>query len=102
MASLERHSKHPLASPILNEAERKQLVMLDADEVSEKAGQGLTAQMAGAEFAVIGKKQFRGEEKLPELPRGHLECLLLRDSKLAAVFQFFDAPRQDTHLFFTI
>jgi len=99
MASLERYSKHPLASPILNEAERKQLVMLDADEVSEKAGQGLTARMAGAEFAVIGRKQFRGEEKLPELPPGHLECLLLRDSKLAAVFQFFDAPRQDTRLF---
>lgn len=99
IASLERYSKHPLATPILEAAESKGLPLLDADEVKEEAGQGLTAQMAGSLFAVIGRKQFPKSQTLPELPSGHLECLLLKDGELIASFQFFDAPRQDTRLF---
>ncbi len=99
IASLERYSKHPLATPILNAAEVKGLVLLDADEVSEQAGQGLEAKMAGATFAVVGRKQFEGREALPPLPAGHLECLLLKNGQLVAAFHFFDAPRQDTRLF---
>jgi len=99
IASLERYSKHPLATPILNAAEVKGLTLLDADEVSEQAGQGLEATMSGAQFAVVGRKQFEGRESLPQLPAGHLECLLLKDNQLVAAFHFFDAPRQDTRLF---
>lgn len=99
IASLERYSKHPLATPIMKAAELKGLPMLDADEVAEQAGQGLMATMAGAKFSVIGRKQFPNPSLLPALPAGHLECLLLRDGELMAAFQFFDAPRQDTRLF---
>ncbi len=99
IASLERYSKHPLATPILSLAELKGLKLLDADEVSEQAGQGLNAQMANAHFAVIGRKQFEGRESLPALPPGHLECLLLKNNELVATFHFFDAPRKDTRLF---
>ena len=99
IASLERYSKHPLATPILSLAKLKGLTLLDADEVSEQAGQGLSAQMGKAHFAVIGRKQFAGREALPALPPGHLECLLLKNGELVAAFHFFDAPREDTRLF---
>jgi heavy metal translocating P-type ATPase len=99
IASLERYSKHPLATPILAAAEAKGLALLEADEVSEQAGTGLSAQMSGSRFAVIGRKQFAGRDSLPVLPPGHLECLLLKDDVLVATFQFFDAPRPDTRLF---
>jgi heavy metal translocating P-type ATPase len=99
IASLERYSKHPLATPILAAAATKSLALLEADEVSEQAGTGLTALMAGSRFAVLGRKQFAGRDSLPPLPSGHLECLLLKDGVLVATFQFFDAPRPDTRLF---
>jgi heavy metal translocating P-type ATPase len=99
IASLERYSKHPLSIPILEVAASKGLALLEADEVSEKAGQGLKAQLAGATFTVLGRKQYGGKDTLPPLPPGHLECLLLKDGELVGVFQFFDAPRADTRLF---
>ncbi len=55
--------------------------------------------MAGELFQVIGRKQYQGGEVLPPIAPGHLECLLLRNGNLAAVFQFFDSPRPDTRLF---
>ena len=99
IASLERYSKHPLAAPLLNSALAKGLVLLDADEVIEEAGQGLSAKMGEHQYSVLGRKQYQGGEVLPPLPPGHLECLLLQDRTLVATFHFFDAPRGDTRLF---
>ena len=39
-ASLERYSKHPLASAILQAAEKNKLPLIEATSVSEKPGQG--------------------------------------------------------------
>lgn len=97
IASLERYSRHPLATPLLDAARQKSLVLADADEVIERAGEGLTAKLGGVTYSVVGRKQFAVD--LPDLPGGHLECLLLRDGALMAAFHFFDAPRQDTRLF---
>lgn len=97
IASLERYSKHPLAAPLLDAAEKRGLELWDAEEVSEEPGLGLSARRLGVRYQVVGRKQYPGE--LPELPAGHLECLLLRDGQLLASFQFFDAPRPDTRLF---
>ena len=99
IASLERYSKHPLAAPLLAAAEKKGLAMLDADEVIEQAGQGMSARIGKDAYRVLGRKKFEGQELLPPLPDGHLECLLEKNGKLAAVFQFFDAPRIDSRLF---
>jgi cation transport ATPase len=41
-ASLERYSKHPLASAIMQAAEKAKLSLMEAESVSEKPGQGLT------------------------------------------------------------
>lgn len=97
IASLERYSRHPLATPLLDAARQKSLALADADEVIERAGEGLTAKLGGVTYSVVGRKQFAVD--LPDLPGGHLECLLLREGALMAAFHFFDAPRQDTRLF---
>jgi len=97
IASLERYSRHPLAAPLLEAAEKRGLALWDPEEVRELPGRGLSARRAGVSYEVVGRKQYAGT--LPDLPAGHLECLLLRDGELAAVFHFFDAPRPDTRLF---
>ncbi len=99
IASLERYSKHPLAAPLLAGAEQAGLTMLDCDEVNENAGQGMTARIGPDQFRVIGRKSYQGSDPLPPLPPGSLECILEKNGKLAATFQFFDAPRGDTRLF---
>lgn len=97
LASLERYSKHPLGVAVLDEAKRRGLGMRDAEAVREEPGRGLTATMEGVEFRVTARKGYAGE--LPELPGGHLECLLWREGVVIGVFHFFDAPRPDTRLF---
>lgn len=99
IASLERYSKHPLAAPLLAGAEQAGLTLLDCDEVNENAGQGMTARIANDQFRVIGRKLYQAADPLPPLPPGSLECILEKNGKLAATFQFFDAPRSDTRLF---
>lgn len=97
IASMERYSKHPLATPLL--AAASGLELHDADEVAEHPGRGLAARIGGRWYEVLGRKQYHGAVPLPALPQGHLECLLMEGGELAAVFQFFDAPRGDTRLF---
>jgi len=98
-ASLERYSKHPLASAILAAAEKAKLSLMDADAVSEKPGQGLTGTVDGHEIAVTSRKKFlvANPDKgalLPETAAG-LECLILMDGEYAATIRLRDAPRDD-------
>ncbi|MCE2926227.1 MAG: cadmium-translocating P-type ATPase [Rickettsiales bacterium] len=96
-ASLERYSKHPLASAILQAAEKAKLVLIEAASVSEKPGQGLTGMVAGHEIAVTSRKkllQLQPELKLPPTAAG-LESIIVMDGKYAATLRFRDAPRSD-------
>lgn len=98
-ASLERYSKHPLASAILQSAEGEALALLPTDRVSEKPGQGLTGLIQGHEIVVTHRAKFlkqhpEQEKLLPPLAAG-MECLILVDSQCAAIFRFRDRPRSD-------
>jgi len=98
-ASLERYSKHPLASAILAAAEKRNLALMNADAVSEKPGQGLTGTVDGHEIAVTSRKKFLLAHPdlgalLPATAAG-LECLILMDGRYAATLRFRDAPRSD-------
>ncbi|MBY0407953.1 MAG: HAD-IC family P-type ATPase, partial [Rickettsiales bacterium] len=55
-ASLECYSKHPLASAILQAADKAKLSLSAAESVSEKPGQGLTGHVAGREIRVTHRK----------------------------------------------
>jgi heavy metal translocating P-type ATPase len=98
-ASLEHYSKHPLASAILQAAEQAKLSSIDASEVSEKPGQGLTGMVAGYEIRVTHRKKLLEQNPkiasiLPPTAAG-LECIIMQDGKYAATFRFRDAPRAD-------
>jgi heavy metal translocating P-type ATPase len=98
-ASLERYSKHPLASAILEAAQKSNLVLMEASSVSEKPGQGLTGNIAGHEISVTHRRKLlqlapEMAALLPPTAAG-LECIILLDGVYAATFQFRDAPRAE-------
>lgn len=98
-ATLERYSKHPLASAILDAANARKLFVMDAQSVSEKQGQGLSGVVDGKLVTVTHRKKFLENNQdmdslLPPTEAG-LECVILMDGKYAATFRFRDAPRAE-------
>jgi heavy metal translocating P-type ATPase len=96
-ASLERYSKHPLAGAVLQAAQQEKLVLVDAVDVSEKAGKGLMGTVSGHEIQVTHRKALvetnpNMAAMLPPNAAG-LECIILRDGLYAATLRFRDAPR---------
>lgn len=102
-ASLERYSRHPLASAIAKAALQKNLKLLDALEVAERAGKGLRGIVANQEIIVTNRK--KALQQNPQLASSiaisdsGLECVILIDQKYAATLRFHDAPRADSHSF---
>jgi len=102
-ASLERYSKHPLASAILRSAEEKRLKLSPVRLISEKPGEGLRGLVGDHEVLISGRKRLVASAGsapawLPEEVAG-LECLIFLDSECAAVFQFRDEPRKESGAF---
>lgn len=102
-ASLERYSKHPLSMAILNAAKKEKLSLLDASEVSEKPGQGLSATINHHTINVTHRKKLSLTHPelmsaLPSISPG-LECIILFDQQYAATFRFRDMPRAESKSF---
>ncbi len=104
-ASLEKYSRHPLASAILNTAIEKNFALSVPTKVDEHPGTGLTGVVDGRMVDVTGRKLLL--KKRPEvvglLPEstGGLECVVLIDGDYAGTFRFRDAPREDGRSFIT-
>lgn len=100
IASLERYSKHPLASALLTAADKERLALLKVEDVSEAPGAGLTGHVAGRLVTVTGRGKLSAENAaaMPPVSPG-LECVLLLDGKLAAVLHFQDEPRRESRSF---
>ncbi len=95
-ASLEQYSKHPLAGAILRAAQEKNLALQPVKEISEKPGEGLRGNIAGRSVLVTGRRSLRPElaALLPVNASG-MECIVLVDDRLAALFKFHDRPRKE-------
>ena len=76
-AGLEKLSEHPLGEAIVAAAEAKQLVLPEAGNYKQIPGQGVTAELAGAECAA-------GNLKLLETLNVDVSSLMKRYDKLAA------------------
>jgi heavy metal translocating P-type ATPase len=102
-ASLERYSKHPLASAILAKAKDEKLSLKNAESISEVPGKYLRGTVDGHEVVLTSRKQlpaFHCEAAVAQLPTDiGLECVLLIDNKLSGYFRFRDAPRSDSIAF---
>ncbi len=103
VAGLEHYSKHPLAKAIVSAADAASVPVVPASEVSEPPGQGLVGTIEGRQVQVTKRSKFLAESgadpsTLPAVASG-LECVIVVDGKLAATYQFRDAPRKDSRPF---
>jgi heavy metal translocating P-type ATPase len=98
-ASLERYSKHPLASAILASARQRGSVLSEVSEVSERPGEGLRGLANGREVWITSRNQDSAKgRQLPPIAAG-LECLVFLDGVFASLFRFEDSPRGDSRVF---
>lgn len=100
VASIERYSKHPLASAILDRSVEEKLSLINAEQISEPQGAGLHGLVNGRQVIITSRKQlekFGLGKEVSRLPQGMgLECVILVDNKLVAHYRFRDAPRDDS------
>jgi heavy metal translocating P-type ATPase len=99
VASLERYSRHPLAAAMIDAATDANLSLQEAEEVTERPGQGLSGVIGGRPIQVTNRKKFAAQspakvELLPPLAGG-LECVVLIDGRYAATCRFRDEPRSE-------
>jgi heavy metal translocating P-type ATPase len=101
-AGLERYSKHPLASAILNAAEEEAVALPTPQDVSESPGRGLTGHIEGHQITLTGRAKLPADATrlLSYLPTG-LECVILIDGELAGLMRFHDQPRFESRPFLT-
>jgi heavy metal translocating P-type ATPase len=103
VASLERYSKHPLASAILKAADDAKLTLQEADSVSERPGAGLTGNVGGRPVQITSRAKMIAQrpDAASVLPPsgGGLECVALIDGRYAATFRFRDEPREESASF---
>jgi heavy metal translocating P-type ATPase len=103
VGSLERYSKHPLASAVLKAAEELNIDLIESTKVSEKPGEGLNGIINHRKVQVTSRKKLL--ELLPEckslLPpiTPRLECIILLDNQYAASLHFHDASRAESKSF---
>jgi heavy metal translocating P-type ATPase len=99
-ASLERYSKHPLASAVLNGAAKEEIPLFTPEEVSESPGRGLAGRIDGHAVSITGRRKLP-----PEMTRAFsglatgLECVVVIDGELAGLMRFHDQPRHESKPF---
>lgn len=103
VASLERYSKHPLASAVLTAAKKKKLVLLNASSISEKPNSGLSGVIGKNKIHITNRKKFFIDQpecvnQLPPVTSG-LECIVLLNGQYAATMHFHDMPRKESKSF---
>ena len=103
IASLERYSKHPLSSAILQAAEKANLSLLNVVQMNELPGAGLKGQVAGLQLQITSRNKLAEQrpDQIAQLPAisGGLECVVLIDDHYAATLQFRDEVRSDSSSF---
>lgn len=104
-ASLELKSEHPLASAIISEAKRKNIVLKDAVEFSALAGNGLKAVIDGHNIYGGSEKYISSLADIPESfskrsrelsDQGKTPLFFVSDSKLIGMIAVADTIRPDS------
>ena len=101
-ASLERYSRHPLAGSILKEVQKRNLLLLDAQNIAEKPGYGMIGNIGDKEIIITSRKkihEFQASKiPLPELTEG-MECVIIINKKVAGILHFRDLERPESKSF---
>lgn len=99
VASLERFSKHPLASAIVQAVKKAHLSLLEVESLNESPGQGLTGMVDGKVIEITSRQKLslKSPSKVATLPpqQKGMECVTLINGQTAAVFSFRDVLRAE-------
>lgn len=99
VASVEKYSKHPLAIAILKAAQKAGLATLEAEHISETPGSGLTGMVKDKLIHITNRQNIleRYAPLAPFLPNSApgLECIIMINAEIAAIFQFQDTLRAE-------
>ena len=100
-ASLEKFSKHPLASAVIGYAKDRGVGDLEVSELSELPGQGLIGVVSGRRVQITHRRALTDDHITMQLPKAEpgMECIVLVDDDYGATIQFRDAPRQEGGVF---
>jgi len=99
VASVERFSKHPLASAIQERFLERGGAFKETGAISERAGEGLRGTVDGKMVQVTGRDGLLARHpelgsQLPKAVQG-LECIAIIDDRYAATMHFRDEPRAE-------
>ncbi len=102
-ATLERYSKHPLATAVTESAQKAGLVLLQSTQISERPGEGLKGIVESQQIFVTGRQKWLKDHPddagcFPSVSTG-LECVVVINGKPAALFRFHDKPRAEGRSF---
>ncbi len=97
-ASLERYSKHPLASALVLAAQEEGVPNDPVAEITEEPGKGISGKVSNTLIQITGRTKVPNAQTLPPAAEG-LECLLLINNSFAALFRFRDVPREESRSF---
>ncbi len=99
VASLERYSKHPLSSAVMEAAASAGTELREASRVTETPGEGMHGTVGGQCVVVTGRTQLAKDFPdliglLPPVAPG-MECIIIVDGVYGATMQFRDEPRRE-------
>lgn len=99
-ASLEKYSKHPLASALLNAAGEEQIPLLMPDLVREESGKGLIGVFGDRIVTLTGRGKLSEDlrHKLCDIGLG-MECVVLVNGEIGGLLHFRDQPRMESEPF---
>lgn len=104
IASLERYSKHPLASAVTSLARERNLPSQVVQEIHEYPGDGLTGIVAGHSVRVTSRSHLSRQiaaDLLPDLlaqipaQAPGMECVAVVDNRIVVTCRFRDQPRKE-------
>ena len=101
VAALERHSRHPLAGAIVRAAEAARYPLPDVEWLREEPGAGLVGRVAGSTIRITNRAHALETLALPADDTAGLQCVIIADDQLAAIYRFLDVPRPDSRGFIT-
>lgn len=96
-SALSHQSAHVLSQPVVNEAEFKNVIQPKVENIIEKTGNGVTAQI-GTKKIMFGKLSWlilEGVKNLPEEKIHQTAAYLAVDGKYAGVIYFSDPVRPE-------
>ncbi|MBY0273581.1 MAG: cadmium-translocating P-type ATPase [Alphaproteobacteria bacterium] len=103
VASIERFSKHPLATAVVKAAQKSHLELLDVEKINEVPGKGLMGYLEGKIIQITSRQKLtqKLQDQVATLPppRPGMECIVLINDQLAAVFYFRDTLRLEGQYF---